>query len=272
MFKTISKTKCTLGEGLYVNKSHEYWVDITKRKIFSTEKKFNFKIKNIPSVIFYKKKDLVIGTNTGIYSFTNKDEVSTIASFKGNFDRRTHRSNDGCYLKKNKFLIGIMPKKNFKENGKLLLIENDKIFDLRLEIKIPNTFINLGNDCFLISDSYSRIIYKIELCFKKKIIKKKKIFYKFKKDIPDGGCLLPQKKIAITIWNSGKIVIFDKNNKIINHIKLPVKKPTNCKYSIKKKKLFITSAVENLKKLNNKTTLSGHTFCINKTNALLGNH
>jgi D-xylonolactonase len=272
MFKILSQKKCFLGEGLYVSKFHTYWVDIVKCKIFSTEKKFNFKIKNIPSVIFYKKKNLVVGTNKGIYSFANKNEASVITSFKGNFDGRTHRSNDGCYLGKNKFLIGIMPKKNFKKNGKLLLVENDKIYDLKLKIKIPNTFINLGNDCFLISDSYSRTIYKIKICLKKKVIKEKEIFYKFKKDIPDGGCLLSQKKIAITIWNSGKIVIFDKNNKIIKNIKLPVEKPTNCKFSVKKKRLFITSAVKNLKEFDNKTSLSGHTFYIDEIDALLSNH
>ena len=56
MFKILSQKKCFLGEGLYVSKFHTYWVDIVKCKIFSTEKKFNFKIKNIPSIIFYKKK------------------------------------------------------------------------------------------------------------------------------------------------------------------------------------------------------------------------
>ena len=73
MFKILSKKKCVLGEGLYVNKFHVYWVDIVKLQIFSTEKKFNFKINKIPSIIFYKKKNLVVGTNEGIYSFSNKN-------------------------------------------------------------------------------------------------------------------------------------------------------------------------------------------------------
>lgn len=80
--------------------------------------------------------------------------------------------------------------------------------------------------------------------FKKKVIKEKEIFYKFKKDIPDGGCLLSQKKIAIIIWNSGKIVIFDRDNKIIKNIKLPVNKPTNCKFSIKKKIFYYISSLK----------------------------
>ena len=84
--------------------------------------------------------------------------------------------------------------------------------------------------------------------------------------------LVISKKIAITIWNSGKIVIFDKDNKIIKNIKLPVEKPTNCKFSVKKKRLFITSAVKNLKEFDNKTSLSGHTFYIDEIDALLSNH
>ena len=274
MLKIISKTKCVLGEGLYLNKDKAYWVDIQNKRIFSTEKKFNFKVKFTPSVILCKKKTgLIIGTNKGIYNFKNKKKVSLIASFEKIFNSKTHRSNDGCYIEKNTFLIGIMPIKNSGTYGKLLLVDHDQVYDLKFKIKIPNTFINLGKNNFLISDSYSRITYRIKICLKKKIIKSKKIFLRFKKYIPDGGCLFPGKKIAIAIWNGGKILILNKDGRINYNINLPIKRPTNCKFDFKKKKLFFTSAMQGLKnKERLKKTLSGHTFCINKADAIFNNY
>jgi sugar lactone lactonase YvrE len=272
MYKVLSKKKCILGEGLYIHNSHIYWVDILKHKIFSTEKKFNFKIDEYPSVILLKKKGLIIGTNTGIYNYFNGKKKTLIVSFRNYFDSKIYRSNDGCHITNDKFLIGIMPMKNLKKNGKLLFIENKKIYDLKFKIKIPNTFIKLAKNKFLVSDSYLKIIYEITLCFKKKKIVKKKIFYKFKKDIPDGGCLLPQKKIAITIWNSKKIIVLDRRKNLIKEIKLPFSNPTNCKFSVKSNRLFVTSAAQNLNRLIDKNSLSGHTICIEKINEIFNNY
>ena len=84
--------------------------------------------------------------------------------------------------------------------------------------------------------------------------------------------MLPQKKIAITIWNSKKIIVLDRRRNLIKEIKLPFSNPTNCKFSVKSNRLFVTSAAQNLNRLIDKNSLSGHTICIEKINEIFNNY
>jgi sugar lactone lactonase YvrE len=260
MIEKISKKKCLLGEGLLVKNSKIYWLDIKKKKVFCNINNFELKLQATPSVILEKKNHLIVGTNKGIFFIKNKKLKKNI-SFNNLIDVKKFRLNDGCSLGKEKYLVGTMPLKHNSLFGTVYLIEKKKIFDLNLKIKIPNTFIRINKNTFLISDSFCQKVYKVKISLQKKTILSKKTVIKFNnKNTPDGGCLVPNGKIVLSMWNGSSVKIFNKDYTLYKTVKVPVKNPTNCKYDNLKDKLIVTSASLNSKK----NDLSGHTFAIKK--------
>lgn len=259
----ISKLKSKLGEGIFFDGSAVYWVDIESKRIFSSNKEFNVILDFIPSVILSKIKNrLLVGANKGIYSISSQTIEQEI-TFENIFDSSEYRLNDGCLLRDGSYLLGFMHQKtpNRKIGGIFHVSKNKNITLLDWNCKIPNTFIELENSDILITDSSESKIYRCTLDIENKKIYKKVWNFCNKNKSPDGGCIIFGNLLAISIWDGSCINIYNENGKVVDVIRLPFTRPTNCAYDAKNSGLYITSAASidgNSKDIQ----LGGHTFKI----------
>ena len=63
---------------------------------------------------------------------------------------------------------------------------------------------------------------------------------------PDGGCLNERSNPIFAIWDGSCLQEYNRSGKKLNSVKLPVKRPTNCKYSKQHNCFFVTSASDGL--------------------------
>ena len=114
-------------------------------------------------------------------------------------------------------------------NGQLDLIDD--------QIKVPNTFINLYKNHFLISDTKDRKVWKFVFDDEFNFIKKE--LWKEYEDgaSPDGGCIMND-LVLITLCKKSCISVFYKRDgDELDRLIIDVPRPSNCKYSIDSKEL-----------------------------------
>ena len=171
-------SRCDLGEGLFVDTNIAAWVDINKFKIFIYDNELiEFKVINQPSVIFrIDKNELTFGSEHGICKLnlkTAEEKIINNIPFSINENLSEYRSNDGGYCGKFQYL-GFMHKEDPDSNsGFIFLISDEDWFLIDKSIRIPNSFIDLGNGCLLISDSFSSEIWLFRFDGKGKLLEKK---------------------------------------------------------------------------------------------------
>lgn len=262
--EVIHNSYCQLGEGIFISGHAVYWVDILSKSIWRASSVLqNKKLNDTPSVIFEGNNDQVfVGTDVSLELYSkNFERVKTIVWDGLVHDKFFFRSNDGANFLSKK-LIGFMhrdcPELNpgyiyLENNGALKLIDNT--------IFIPNSFIVLGKDKVLISDSLKSEVWCFNFDSEGNFLSKK-LWARLEKSIaPDGGCLIDN-MVFLALWDGSSIAVFDLDGNEMQRLALPVPKPTNCKYDKKNKKLWVTSArcgmsQSSLKKFPD----SGNTFC-----------
>ncbi len=250
-FKIIS-SECDLGEGLFVNGLEAAWGDINKSKIYLYKDSLNeFHVKNRPSVIYQKCEDvLIFGSENGICKFdlANKtEELINEITCSSDLNLENYRSNDGGYCGDSQYL-GFMHKNNpEKYSGYIFLINEEKWIVVDSEIHIPNSFIDLGNNCLLISDSLSSEIWLFSFS-KDGNLKTKKIWKELGGgQTPDGGCKIGE-YIYLSMWGDNAINIYNLKGEYIDSFEVPALRPTNCKFNEHDSKLWVTSASTGLNK------------------------
>ena len=250
-FRIIS-SKCDLGEGLFVNELAAAWVDINKSKIYIYKDSLKeLHVKNRPSVIYQISEDILIfGSEKGIckIDLANKtEELINEINCSSDLNLENYRSNDGGYCGDFQYL-GFMHKTNHeKYPGYILLINDEKWIVIDSKIHIPNSFIDVGNNCLLISDSLSSKIWLFSFT-KDGEQKNKKIWKKLGRgQIPDGGCKIGE-YIYLSMWDGNAINIFDLKGGYIDSFEVPALRPTNCKFNEYDSRLWITSASNGLNK------------------------
>lgn len=258
------ESNCSLGEGLFLNGTSSLWVDINQNKLFEykdlslNEYFLEFK----PSVILnFFKTTVTLGTDIGIVDYDlNCNRYSIVNNLPDYFDMDCFRSNDGCVA--NSFiLLGFMSRENPDlVPGYIYIIKNGVWTLIDSTIHIPNSFIEIEKNKILITDSYTATIWLFEFSDDGSLIKKK-LWKKFiDGSTPDGGCMIGE-LIFLSMWDGASIIILNKDSKLLNTIKLPVIRPTNCKFNFESSELWITSASEGLS--NNLLEIynqSGNTF------------
>tara|TARA_B100000900_G_scaffold415990_1_gene448359 strand:- start:27280 stop:28089 length:810 start_codon:yes stop_codon:yes gene_type:complete len=265
IIKNIAKSKFSLGEGLYINEDIIYWVDINKKKLAIYRDK-NLKILDLeftPSLIYKaNSENIYIASDEGLIkkSLVNNFEENILTS---PLNSEIYRSNDGGYLDRN-LILGFMHKNDpINKKGFIYLISRKKYILIDDQINIPNSFIEIGNNKILISDSLSKDIWLYELSGSGELISKKKWANTNGDGVPDGGCII-NNQIYIALWDGLGVGVYNMNGKKIDIISLPVIRPTNCKYDYKNNLLWITSAREGLDDIAlNLYPLSGNTFSFN---------
>ena len=258
---SLEKTKefnsqCMLGEGLFVNENHLFWLDIERKSILSPGETIFTDLPFIPTVIFdFEQPNILMGTDLGIVKFNITTGQFSVLSPLTTKIEKEFRSNDGGLLQ-DKTLLGFMHMHSPDTNPGFILSFNENV-QTKIDgaIKIPNGFIQLDQKSVLICDSFSGEIWKFT-----------DLGNSFKKEIwhdcgrefsPDGGCIIDN-KIFICMWGSSCIYVFDLNGNKQEIINVEVEFPTNCKYIEENRTLALTSA--NYKNQNGKHICDGNTF------------
>lgn len=258
------QSNCSLGEGLYLKESSSLWVDINQDKLFvykdSHLKEYFLEFK--PSVILNLNKNIVtIGTDIGIVDYDlNLNKYSITNGLPDFVNVDYFRSNDGC-VNNSFILLGFMNRDEPNVvPGYIYTIKNGNWILIDSTIHIPNSFIEIERNKFLITDSLSATIWLFKFTDDGSLIEKK-LWKKFVNgSTPDGGCMIGD-SIFLSMWDGASITILNKDCELLDTIDLPVIRPTNCKFNPESSELWVTSASEGLSpNLLQRYNQSGNTF------------
>jgi sugar lactone lactonase YvrE len=252
-YQIYQKISNTLGEGLHVTSQGVYWLDIIESKLFYSPQNKIIKEYILPeqaSAIWKIDQNLIyLISESGICTLdlTSK-EWSVLALIPDNEKSIEMRTNDGNAIDDKHYFFGTMHKAPIENSGALYTTHGNEIVKVLDGIGIPNSFIKLNENSFLVSDSFSSIIYllKFNEIYTDIIEKKMWLDLSNKKYTPDGGCIDSEGNVYIAMWDGSCVNKYDQNANLIKSLLLPVPRPTNCKLSSDKKSIFVTSAREGL--------------------------
>ena len=261
--------KCELGEGLFVSEGLVAWVDIVRMKIYTYCDR-ELRVCGLPvqaTVILERLNDsFLLGSDNGFGRFDlGSGQYSSLQDHAVVFRSNTHRTNDGCRLRRGGYLIGTMHRVAPADNpGAVYFVGPDGgVSELDVTIHIPNTFVELDDGAVLVSDSSLGVIYRYRFSRSTELIEKTAWYEVEEGMAPDGGCRLPNGNIAIAMWDAGCIRVFDQLGQVICDLAVAAKRPTNCKFDVRNQVLWITSAMEGLDALDlQRYPNSGKTFCM----------
>jgi sugar lactone lactonase YvrE len=252
-YQIYQKISNTLGEGLHVASQGVYWLDIIESKLFYSpqNKKINeYILPEQASAIWKIDQNLIyLASESGICTLDLiSNEWSVLALIPDNEKSIEMRTNDGNAIDDKHYFFGTMHKAPIANSGALYTTHGNEIVKVLDGIGIPNSFIKLDLNSFLVSDSFSSIIYllKFNEAYTNIIEKKMWLDLSTKKYTPDGGCIDSEGNVYIAMWDGSCVNKYDQNANLIKSFLLPVPRPTNCKMSSDQKSIFVTSARESL--------------------------
>lgn len=265
-FNVISQSRNQLGEGLFASNDLGLiaWVDIITSKIFLYfTKRHVLQTYSYPHVIsnifFADKTKAIVLDDVGIAFFYWADNKIERVMQLPEVDRLEWRGNDGVMLSSNSFLFGIMHKKDPKNNCGSVWLYEDGVMKKIQNNHIPNSFIVKDRHVYITDSAVNDVfIYCID---SKKIISRWITYNKSEGDL-DGGFLSENNFFYFALWGGAKIIKLDKTGKLVDHKKLPLIQPTNCKQL--GSQIIITSALDELNLFNNqvKTSCDGNVISI----------
>ncbi len=230
-----------MGEGLLIHEGKPYWLDIETRDVFLNHQRIRLE-DDIPSVIFQADETgLLIGTHRGIKKLSGDNQLSLVCALPDH-DPEKFRLNDGCLLRDGALLVGSMSRTNpdAMPGAIYRLDKTGTVTRFDWPCHIPNSFVELPDGDVLISDSLRQTVFKVQL---DGADLKATVWYQASgAETPDGGCLLPNGNIALAMWDGGCVRIFDLGGRIEDDLRVPVLRPTNCKYDAASQQLFLTSS------------------------------
>jgi len=250
--EVLVNTENLLGEGLYVASNGLFWLDIISKKLFvkfDCEQVEEFTLPEMASSVWKVNGDLVYMVSvSGVCTFNLNTKSWRVLAGMPEKKIKLMRSNDGIGINDECFLFGTMELEPTGKEGALYIYDGKSIVKIYDGIGIPNSFIKVSDNTFLISDSLEQKVYRFTLNKQLNAIIKKTLWldladYEY---TPDGGCCDDNANIYLSMWDGYCINKYDKNANLVSIYKLPVKRPTNCKLSNDKKHLVVTTAREGL--------------------------
>jgi len=251
----ISETINVLGEGIYYTDNKVYWLDIALSMLYLVDLDSNVEEcyqlpEQASAILDISNGGIVLATESGICTFNIDRQYWKIKSQLNCLaEDELLRANDGCMIEKNLYLFGIMSKKSPSIiTGGVFILSNNIFTKLLDFIAIPNTFVQLDESSFLISDSLQKIIYIVTLSKKSEKVDNVAVWLDLSSEsyTPDGGCIDRDGNVYIAMWDGFCINKYDNNGNILDRIKIPIPRPTNCVISNDRNNLFISSATEGL--------------------------
>ena len=249
--KHVVRSRCELGEGLFVKNGAAAWVDINKDQVFlSVESELKcLTTKNKPSIIYdIVENEIKLGCDVGltVLNSLTKHEV-LLNDMSDIHDFREYRSNDGGFCGGHR-LLGFMRREAPETKpGYVYRVSDSACYLLDESIHIPNSFIEIEPSKVLISDSLTGQIWLYELDAYGNFLTKV-LWVQLESGVtPDGGCLAGD-YILVALWDAAAIAVFDRKGNLLDRLSLPVLRPTNCKFDPTTSQLWVTSASEGLSK------------------------
>ena len=238
-----------LGEGLTIGADGTVaWLDIHGNKIFVLRDDVEqcFPLKSQATVIFrVSDNSLEFGSQAGIINLDFNTGVELPLISPPPQKRRGLRSNDGCYIGDERYLMGYMhPSEPSINPGQLFYYRGDRWHLIDDDIAIPNTFLEISATEFLISDSLLGVVWKYQLGLDGRLLDKTS-WMEFDGCSPDGGCIY-QNYALIALWDGGHVCRINLLNKERTDFPVPVPRPTNCAVDKSGARLWITSARDGL--------------------------
>ena len=270
-FSIVSNERSILGESPIWDDIYKriYWVDIEGKTLhawsYLDNKKLDWSFKNrLCSISLTNKNNILLCAFDTYFAYFNI-ENDKINKLKNQVELPHNvRFNDGKTDGFGRFWCGTMSEsKPSKSNGALYML--DKQLEIHVVVKdihISNSItVSYDNKCLYYADTYKKLIYKADLYKNKPYIKQSSIFADNAdlEGFPDGSTIDSNGFLWNAEWNGGQVVQYDREGKIINKIKVPMKKPTCIAFGGPNlNKLFITSAKDS----NDKGDVSGKTICL----------
>jgi len=248
----VIPVKCILGEGLFVKNQYIAWVDIKAKKIYLSHNNIikTYDVTFIPTAIIdIDDSKISIVSNIGVVNFYYRKQKIKITTDFSNICKSTFRSNDAGFYGKH-LLFGFMHKQQpLQYKGIIYSLRNEELCIIDEDINIPNSFIEIEAGKVIISDSGGGLIWLYSFD-KDGSFLKKDLWHKMPNGIcPDGGCLIND-LIFLSVWDDSSITVFNKQGTLIKKIKIPILRPTNCKFDKIKKQLWVTSASEGIETMS----------------------
>ena len=264
----ISAYRCELGEGLFVSGPLLAWLDIATDRLYLFEKlcvraidlpvKATVILGHIDEVLVVASAEGLgyVSVATGVYERYNDREAGLCAS--------SFRTNDGCRLASGSYLVGTMHVSLPAESpGTVMLLNGGVVQCVIDKIYIPNLFVELQDGAILIADSLQGTIYRCSFDQAGKRLALT-LWYQSESAVsPDGGCLLPEGRVAVAMWNGACVRIFNPDGSLFREVPVAARRPTNVKYDGSQDRVLVTSAYEGLGDAQlRRYPLSGATFSI----------
>lgn len=253
MFRVFENSHCDLGEGLFNDGDTLYWVDINASSLYIRKKSgslSNIPLPEMASAIWkVVESKIYLAAESGICSYDiSCGSWNNEVQFPVQYHKQFFRSNDGGELTSSDYIFGTMQRIPKSLAGSLYWTDGANIKEVYKGIGIPNTFIRCSDTEMLISDSFTKQIYKFKFDLKSKSVAEKSIWLDLSDGnaVPDGGCIDSQGHMYVAMWDGHCINKFCSNAELIDSYPVPVPRPTNCALSCDEKSLFITSAREEL--------------------------
>ncbi len=258
----IGTTSSLLGEGLLIQNGRPIWLDIDGQKVFWDQNELHL-AEDIPSVIFEAHEDnLLIGTHRGIKRLTKSGALELCCELQGH-NPDQFRLNDGCKRGDESYLVGAMSQtEHARYAGSIYRFNlSGTVTKFDWPCHIPNSFIELPDGRILISDSFKQTVFSVRIDGEKLTAS---VWHKATgHQTPDGGCLLPDGRVAIAMWNGACIRLFEQDGTVVQNLPVPALRPTNCKYDPQSKKHVVTTArIEMTDEMLHKLPVSGQLLAI----------
>ncbi len=243
---------CRLGEGLFVADGVVTWLDILAQQIYRYEA--GRVVSRDPGieatvVLAAAGSRVLLGSREGPawFDFASGE----LAAAAGLTDVRLpggFRSNDGVRLTSGDVLLGVMHRDEPEAYpGTVLWIGPDGTArDLGEPIHIPNTFVELDDGRILITDSAKQCVYRYRFDAASGLYDRAVWYQHAGEGTPDGGCRLPDGRIAISLWDEARVALFTPDGAPLGSLPVPARRPTNCKVDEGRDVIWVTSATEGL--------------------------
>ena len=245
----VSNSFSDLGEGLALGADGTVaWLDIHGSKILILRDDIEqcFTLKSQATVIFrVSDHSLEFGSEAGIITLDFNTGVERRLISPPPQKRQCLRSNDGCYVGDGRYLMGFMhPSEPSINPGQIFYYCGDAWHLIDGDIAIPNTFLQISEGEFLISDSLLGVIWKYTVRLDGQLAGRE-VWLEFEHGAPDGGCIYKDYAL-IAVWDAGCVALINLVNKKRVDFSVPMLRPTNCAVNSDGSRLWITSAREGL--------------------------
>lgn len=248
----VSEVKSELGEGPVWDhrKNILYWIDIIGKKIHFYINKDTKEIKlnqYIGSCALCKTEFLLLALQFGFYFYDlEKNDLIKICDPEEKLTE--NRFNDGKCDANSNFWAGTTSSSEDKPVGSLYCLKQDlKIKKVLENITISNGITwNTNNKKMYYIDTPKREVYSFDYNINTAEIKNKKVLIEVPENLgfPDGMTIDIDNNLWIAHWGAYVVCKWDsKKGKLIDRIKLPVKRVSSCTFGGKNlDDLYITTA------------------------------